>query len=80
MPTMLHTEFSVYEIEQAEKRIRRIANTQQFFDHRLADGEWKTYEHLAQYGDRIIVNFGGGKTTITSPVQHIQGDTLELVP
>lgn len=73
---------SVYELDTANKRVRRIGGVRAPTPRQGADGGWRAYEYLPAgepaIGGRFAVayNVGGGVTggdegTLTSPVTMI---------
>lgn len=82
MITKVHTEFSVYELDQAEKRIRRIEGERSPTPNQGTDGSWRAYEQLTWIGLRLLVVYGIDETmtlrqTMLSEIQSIDGPAIE---
>ena len=86
MTTTLITEFSAYEVDQAEQRIRRITSTHAPTPNQGDDQIWKHYWHLSWVGKRLLIEWGIDNTndgdvlrrTMTSEIQSVDGDTLTI--
>ena len=65
----VQTEFSEYEIDTDNKRVRRLAGVNPATNRQGKDGEWKTYVHLDRMGGGYFFDWDGlGHGTVTSPV------------
>lgn len=74
-PTVVHTAYSTYEFDTANKRVRRIVGVNAPTANQGEDGQWKEYEWVGPYfdGGLIIKWVNTTKATITSPVTSIEG-------
>ena len=73
MSVILHTETgSIYEVDQAAKRVRRMHGKLPATERQGADGEWKAFEKMfvTEAGAVFVWRYVDGiaKTTMTSPI------------
>lgn len=76
--TLLHTEFSSYEIDQAQRRIRRIGGVNPPTPNQGPDGDWQSYESITRVGDGLMIVWDIGddriRRTWTSRIEAIEGE------
>lgn len=70
MMTVL-TENSRYEVDIQGSRIRRTHGANPPTRNQGPDGEWQTYYDV-DFGDTMLINWGAGKYTCTSPIVAIR--------
>lgn len=72
--TTVHTAHSVYQIDWAEKKVRRLSSTHAPTDNQKDDGEWQDYESIVVGPSGMSIQWAQGTTpkpyTITSPIQE----------
>ena len=54
------TENSTYEIDQANKRIRKIRGDEASFPHQISDNQWKEYKDISmpRVGEPMFIVWG----------------------
>jgi hypothetical protein len=78
---IFRTENSVYEIDQEQKLVRRLAGLNEPRGHMAADLEWTEYVSLyLVVGRQAYIHWTDGKTRVTSPVRDIFGQLVEAPP
>lgn len=68
MSTIYRTRNSVYEVDVANDRVRRLEGKNPPTPSQGTDGEWQTYAALSDVGGRLLFVWEGGKATFTSPI------------
>lgn len=67
----VETEFSTYEIDTVNKRVRRLRGALNPTERQGPDGVWKNYVGLDVVAGRYLIQWDDeGKGTITSRVTH----------
>lgn len=78
MNTIVHTEFSAYEVDLGERRMRRLGGTSKPTPNQGTDGEWKSYTSLDVLHDCMLIIWGldGSilRTTTTSRILAVEGE------
>src|ERR1700678_1470147 len=72
---------SVYQVNTANKKIRRLEGKANATLHQGADGEWKSYERISCLSDMLAGNEGKiavGEGVLIVWVQSEHADLLEL--
>jgi hypothetical protein len=64
---------STYELDQPNKRIRRLNGTEDPTPRQGADGEWKTFNNCTDVreGNSVLIQWEGERCTVTSIVKSI---------
>lgn len=81
-----YTEFSVYEIDMKNKRIRRTIGVNAPTPRQGEDNVWRDFEGIAMKEDGILIQWPGTNdngtfpATWTSAITQIESDEGELNP
>lgn len=72
---------SLYEVDEAERRIRRIQGMKKPTPRQGEDGEWRTYTSVnITIGESLFILWNmDGQATITSPVDRCSDKLDDLV-
>jgi hypothetical protein len=62
------TENSTYELDEPNKRIRRLEGANPPTPAFAPDREWKTYDELMPATGRLMIWWDGTRYTLTSPI------------
>lgn len=68
--TTINTLNSTYEIDFQNQRIRRVQGINPPTDHFDPDGEWKDYEEIFAFNDRLVVAWPDGTSSVSTLIER----------
>jgi hypothetical protein len=70
--TRIETLNSVYEVDEENKRVRRVSGANEPTTFQAADGEWQEYSHKTDFCSALAFEWPHGGFTVTSPVIYAE--------